>query len=184
MKKHVFGRHFKRDTNERKALFKNLMNELVLHERIRTTEEKARAIRGQVERLVTKAKRKKELSRQFLQPFLSSMAVEKVIADLAPRFADRPGGYTRVLKLGSRFSDNADMAVIEWVERPVKAEIVSTPVVKGIPLRPDTAKATSGKQSSTGQAKLEKKEAVVAVEQKATKMPEKKAGKSFKARKK
>src|SRR5690349_6198927 len=130
MKKKVYGRQFKRDANERKALFKNLMNELVLHERIQTTTEKAKAIRGQLEKLVTKAKRRKELSRQFLQPYFSSSAVEKVIFDIAPRFADRPGGYTRILKLGSRFSDNASMAVIEWVERPVKAEIVSAPVVK------------------------------------------------------
>lgn len=127
MKKHVFGRHFKRDANERKALFKGLMNELVMHERIQTTEHKAKAIRGKVEKLVTKAKVRKDASRQYLQPYFSSEAVEKVLRDLAPRFADRPGGYTRIVKIGRRFSDNAAMALIEWVEKPVQVEII-TPI--------------------------------------------------------
>lgn len=151
MKKHVFGRHFKRDTNERKALFKGLMNELVLHERITTTEEKAKAIRGQVEKLVTKAKRRHEESRQFLQPYFSAVAVEKVIKELALRFADRPGGYTRIIKTGKRFSDNASMAIIEWVEKAVPVEIIT----------PKDEKATKGKsetqEASIATTKKEKK---------------------------
>lgn len=121
MKKKVFGRQFKRDTNERKALFKGLMSDLVMLESIKTTLPKAKAIKGQVEKLVTKAKVRGVASRQFISPYLSAKAADKVIVDLSVRFADRPGGYTRIVKLGSRFSDNADMAIIEWVEKVSEA---------------------------------------------------------------
>jgi large subunit ribosomal protein L17 len=117
MRKRVFGRHLKRDTNERKALFKNLMTELVLHEKISTTEEKAKSIRGQVEKLITKAKRKGQASEYLLQPYVSSEAVKKIISELAIRFATRPGGYTRIIKLGNRFNDNASMVIIELVDK-------------------------------------------------------------------
>ncbi|HSW88967.1 MAG TPA: 50S ribosomal protein L17 [Candidatus Saccharimonadales bacterium] len=124
MRKRVFGRHLKRDTNERKALFKNLMTELILRERITTTEEKAKSVRGKVEKLITKAKKKGPQSEYLLQPYLSADAVKKMIADVSVRFADRPGGYTRIIKLGNRFNDNASMAVIELVDR--KEEVVNT----------------------------------------------------------
>lgn len=117
MRKQVFGRKFKRDANERKALIKGLMNDLVLKETLKTTEEKAKSIKGQVEKLVTKAKIKGDAARTLLQPYLTPKAIEKVIKELAPRFAGRPGGYTRIVKLGERFGDNASMAVIEWVEK-------------------------------------------------------------------
>lgn len=125
MKKHVFGRQFNRDTNERKALFKGLVNALVMEESITTTEAKARAIRGQVEKLITKAKNRKEESKKFLQPWLQANALEKVMSDLSVRFADRPGGYTRIVKLGERFGDNASMAVIEFVEKREKVQIIA-----------------------------------------------------------
>ncbi|HSW97212.1 MAG TPA: 50S ribosomal protein L17 [Candidatus Saccharimonadales bacterium] len=128
MRKRVFGRHLKRDTNERKALFKNLMTELILRERITTTEEKAKSVRGKVEKLITKAKKKGQQSEYLLQPYLSADAVKKMIAELSSRFADRPGGYTRIIKLGNRVNDNASMAVIELVDR--KEEVVNT-FVKG-----------------------------------------------------
>jgi len=131
MRKHVFGRQLKRDANERKALFKGLITSLVMRETITTTEAKAKAIKGQTEKLITKAKKRQQEARPFIQPFVSAEAVEKIISNLAPRFADRPGGYTRIVKLGNRFSDNAAMAVIELVDKSVKAEIVSEPVVKG-----------------------------------------------------
>lgn len=123
MRKRVFGRHLKRDTNERKALFKNLMTELILRERITTTEEKAKSIRGKVEKLITKAKNKGAQSEYLLQPYLSAEAVKKMISELGTRFASRPGGYIRIVKLGNRFNDNASMAVIELVDR--KEEVVN-----------------------------------------------------------
>jgi len=117
MKKRVFGRRFNRDTNERKALFKGLMSSIVLHESIQTTEEKAKAIKGKLEKLITKAKKYGGKAERFLQPYLSSDAVKKMITDIAPRFATRPGGYTRIVKFSKRFGDNAAMAVIEFVDK-------------------------------------------------------------------
>lgn len=117
MRKHVFGRQLSRDTNERKALFRNLMSELVLHERIQTTEQKAKAIKGNVEKLVTKAKKNGPTARVLISPYLTADATEKMLAQIAPRFADRPGGYTRIMRLDRRLQDNATMVIMEWVER-------------------------------------------------------------------
>ncbi len=117
MKKHVFGRQLSRDINERKALFRGLINSLVMQESIQTTEAKAKAIRGEVEKIITKAKRKGDSAKSLLQPWLPKDALEKVMKDLAVRFASRPGGYTRIITLGERFGDNATMAVIEFVEK-------------------------------------------------------------------
>src|SRR5258708_7429140 len=100
MKKNVFGRKLKRDTNERKALFKNLLTSLVLHERIKTT-----------------AKKGEQRAYQNLAPQINHDAVIKLINEIAPRFATRQGGYTRIIKTGRRISDNAPMAILEWTER-------------------------------------------------------------------
>ena len=117
MRKNVFGRHFKSDANERKALFKGLMSSLVLEERIKTTEEKGKAIKGGVEKLVTKAKKGGTHVETMLSPHLNSEAIKKMMQDIAPRFADRPGGYTRIIRIDRRFSDNASMVLVEWVEK-------------------------------------------------------------------
>jgi len=130
MRKHYFGRQLSRDTNERKALFKGLLNSLVLHESIRTTHAKAKSIKADADKLVTKAKVRGEQSRQYIQAVVSQEAVTKLINDLAPRFATRTGGYTRIIKLGNRLGDNAPMVIIEWVEKTVKAEVIASKVVK------------------------------------------------------
>jgi large subunit ribosomal protein L17 len=119
MRKNYFGRQLKRDANERKALFKGLMTQLVMHERIQTTEQKAKAIKGSVEKLVTKAKIKGAAAQPLLLAYLHKDAVDKMINDVAPRFVNRPGGYTRILRIGRRFQDDASSVIIEWVERPV-----------------------------------------------------------------
>ena len=116
MRKSYFGRQLKRDTNERKALFKNLIRSLVIHERIETTTAKAKAIRSQTEKLVTKAKRNSDNATYFLQPYLSGVALDKMVTDIAPRFVDRQGGYVRIIKTGNRLKDNAEMSIIEWVD--------------------------------------------------------------------
>lgn len=116
MKKNTFGRQFKRDHNERKALFNGLMNQLILHERIQTTEQKAKAIKGSVEKLVTKAKIKGMQAVPQLLPHLSEEAVKKLVNDISPRFKNRPGGYTRLIRLGQRFGDNASVVIMEWTE--------------------------------------------------------------------
>lgn len=116
MRKNLYGRQFKRDINERKALFKGLVSALVIHESIKTTEEKAKAIRGLAEKLVTKSRKEKFQANRLLQPYLTDPALKKMLSDIGPRFAKRPGGYTRIIKQQNRFSDNASMATIEWVE--------------------------------------------------------------------
>ncbi len=123
MKKNVFGRKFKRDVNERKALFKSLMSSLVLRERIKTTEAKAKSIRADVDKLITTAKKNQDNARRFLAKSLSPDALEKLIIKVAPRFKDRQGGYTRIIRLGKRVSDHAQMVVMEWVEKEVIVEI-------------------------------------------------------------
>ncbi|MBI2033054.1 MAG: 50S ribosomal protein L17 [Candidatus Levybacteria bacterium] len=116
MKKNVFGRKFKRDVNERKALFKGLMSQLVLHGRIRTTEPKAKAIRSSADKLITKARKNKLLAKKLLSVDLIPAAVDKLLNDVVKRFNGRSGGYTRLIKLGKRFNDNAEMVIMEWVE--------------------------------------------------------------------
>lgn len=116
MKKKVYGRQFKRDINERKALFKGLLSSLVLKERIQTTQEKAKAIKGQAEKLVTRVKKNRQPF-SSLQKYLTPPAVQKLALDIAPRFTNRNGGYTRIMRLGRRLKDNASMVFIEWVEK-------------------------------------------------------------------
>ena len=115
MRKNVFGRQFSRDTNQRKALFKSLISSLILDESIKTTLEKAKAIKGDVDKIVNKAKKgDNTLKVQLLQRSLGAEAMNKVIKDLAPRLSGRTSGYTRITKLGRRFSDNAPMVLMEW----------------------------------------------------------------------
>lgn len=116
MRKQVFGRHLKRDINERKALFKGLMSSLVMYEKIQTTEQKAKAIRAKTDKLVTAAKKGGLQATSLLQPYLTSVAVKKLMTDITPRFADRQGGYTRIIRIGRRFNDDATMVQMEWVE--------------------------------------------------------------------
>ena len=126
MKKHVYGRKFKRDANERKALFKNLLTSLVLEERIKTTEAKAKAIKAAADKLITKVK-KGEMADKLLHADVNQDAVKKLIADIAPRFAKRAGGYTRIIKIGKRrVADNAEMVYIEWTEQSSKSKVQSS----------------------------------------------------------
>lgn len=159
------GRHLKRSSSHRRALYRNLMTELFRHERIETTEAKARAVRPLAERVVTKARKArservvelakqrdvKKLSawfnakraeqliqladqqneealaqmagelalnarRQVLATLTDKAVAHKLVEEIAPRFDDRPGGYTRMFKLGMRRGDSAPVAVLELVE--------------------------------------------------------------------
>ena len=126
MRHRVAGRHLGRDTAHRTALRRNLMTELVSHGRITTTKAKALAIRGDAERLVTLAKRgraKRQSEAHDVQErrmaaavLFDPEAVKKLFDELAPRFAERPGGYTRMLKLGPRLGDGAEMVILEFVD--------------------------------------------------------------------
>jgi large subunit ribosomal protein L17 len=136
MRKKIFGRQLKRDANERKALFKSLMSSLVIHGRIKTTEAKAKAIKGQIEKLVTRAKKGESIANS-LQLYLSPDSVKKIIKEVAPQFYNRPGGYTRIVKLGNRFSDNAAVVILEWVEQIAGAKPVEEKSTKAKPQAED-----------------------------------------------
>ena len=107
-----------RDSAHRKALLANLCKEVIQHERIKTTQAKAKAVKPEVEQLITLAKRGDLHARRQALATLAQdkFAVHKLFQELAPRYAERPGGYTRILKLGPRHGDNAPMARIEFVE--------------------------------------------------------------------
>lgn len=115
MRKNVFGRRFKRNVGQRKALFKSLMSSLVLDEKIRTTEAKAKSIKSDIEKLVTKAKKRVDAER-FLSGKLTQPAIDKMMGRIAPQFAQRPGGYTRIVRLGRRTTDSAAEVIMEWTE--------------------------------------------------------------------
>jgi len=149
MRHHNAGRKFDRNTTSRRAMFRNLTANLVLNERIETTDAKAKELRRVAERLITKARRLGEASytpfeklsaadkarrlatKRLISAFLPRWGtktevggtetkkvdlVEKVLIDLAKRFEGRPGGYTRIIKLGQRRGDNAPLVYIEFVE--------------------------------------------------------------------
>lgn len=152
MRKRIFGRRLKRDKNARRALFRSLMRAFFLHGRIQTTEAKAKAIKGRLEKFVTKAKRRGETARGELLKSFDKDIVDKLITEIAPRFESRPGGYTRFVKLGGRVKDNASMVLLEWVEGDIK----------------DTFKEAKG-VSNVVLSKTKKLEAVVDKEKEATK---------------
>jgi large subunit ribosomal protein L17 len=106
-----------RDSAHRKALLMNLSKEIIEHERVKTTAPKAKAVKPEIERLITLAKRGDLHARRQALSTLSQdkFAVHKLFEDLAPRYAERPGGYTRILKLGPRRSDSTEMVFIELV---------------------------------------------------------------------
>ena len=160
MRKRIFGRRLRRDANERKALFKGLMSALVLEEGIKTTEAKAKAIRGGVEKLVTKARSGSTAARSILERHLTPPAIEKMISDLALRFANRPGGYTRTVKLGYRVADNAPMVLIEWVERGdqnAKIKDQKGETIKSLPAGRQGLNAPKSQKTTKKEAKADKK---------------------------
>lgn len=138
MRKNIFGRQLKRDKNERKALFKSLLTSLVLYERIRTSEAKAKAIKADADKLITKAKKGGLHAYRLLEPDLANSAVKKLLTTIAPRFANRQGGYTRIIRVGSRLKDNSPEVILEWTEI---ASSASTPVTEKQPKTKKEVKA-------------------------------------------
>jgi large subunit ribosomal protein L17 len=119
------GRKFNRNSSHRKAMFKNMSASLFEHELIRTTLPKAKELRGKAEPLITLAKNDTVANRRLAFARLRDRdVVTKLFEELGPRYKDRPGGYLRVLKCGFRPGDNAPMAIVELVDRPVEAEVV------------------------------------------------------------
>ena len=125
MRHHLSGRQLSRNSTHRHALLRNMSVSLLRHETIRTTLPKAKELRRVVEPLITLGKTDKDANRRLAFSRLRDVAiVEKLFVDLGPRFKTRPGGYTRILKMGFRPGDNAPMAFVELVERTQSEEAV------------------------------------------------------------
>ncbi|HKZ43943.1 MAG TPA: 50S ribosomal protein L17 [Anaerolineales bacterium] len=124
MRHQIAGKKLNRSKGARNALRRNLINQLFTHERIQTTEAKASAIRAEAEKMITtarnsidKSESEKVAARRLIASKVSNHAiVNKLFDEIAPRFVGRPGGYTRVMKLGPRLGDAAKMVLLELVE--------------------------------------------------------------------
>jgi large subunit ribosomal protein L17 len=111
------GKKLGRDSAHRKALYSNLAGALIEHGRIKTTQAKAKAVKPFAEQMITLGKRGDLHARRLaLAELRSQDVVHQLFADVAPRFADRPGGYTRIVKLGPRLGDAAEMVYLELVD--------------------------------------------------------------------
>lgn len=109
--------HLGRKSGHRKSMLANMASSLILHKRIETTTAKAKALRMYIEPLITKSKDDSTHSRRTVFSYLKQKeAITELFRVIAPKIADRPGGYTRILKLGFRLGDAADMAMIEFVD--------------------------------------------------------------------
>lgn len=109
--------HLGRKSADRKAMMSNMASSLILHKRITTSAAKARALRSYVEPILTKSKEDSTNSRRVVFSYLENKsAVSELFREVAPKIANRPGGYTRILKLGNRLGDAADMCLIELVD--------------------------------------------------------------------
>lgn len=138
MRKNVFGRKLKRTKNQRQALFKGLMSSLVMYGKIKTTEAKAKSIKGEVDKLVTRARKEGALARKLLEPHLTATAIEKFISEVVPSFKGRNSGFTKTARLGHRVKDNSSMIFMTWTDEVVaveKEKIKKAPVKKTVSVK-------------------------------------------------
>lgn len=134
--------HLGRQKGHRKALLTNMAVSLIQHKRINTTLAKAKALRLFVEPLITKAKTDSSHSRRVVFSYLQKKeAIQELFGDIATKVADRPGGYTRIIKTGTRLGDNADMCLIELVD--YNENLLTTIAPKKKSRRRSTKKATT-----------------------------------------
>ena len=161
MRHRVQGRKLGRTTAHRKALFRNQLTSLFTHERIITTVAKAKELRPQAERMVTLARTGSLADRRMiLRTVPNKEVVRKLFDDIAPRFADRAGGYTRIMRLGRRRGDNAELAIIEFIDfQPAKHEPAAE--AKEKPSLMDRAKGMfgGGAKADKGEAEADEPEA-------------------------
>jgi large subunit ribosomal protein L17 len=122
MRHNVGGRKLGRTTAHRKALFRNQLSALIEHEQVKTTLAKAKELRRMAERVVTQGKLDSVHARRRVRRWLPDRRqVSKLFEEIGPRFAERPGGYLRIVKLGPRKGDGAEMALLEFVEKSDEA---------------------------------------------------------------
>ncbi len=133
MKHKIKGKKLNRTSSHRKALFKNMAQAIIKHEQIITTLPKAKTMKPIIDKLITLAKKDSLHSRrQAFAKLRDNKMVTKLFEILASRYADRKGGYTRVLKAGYRYGDSAEMAVIELVDRDEAARGIDSGPVQSI----------------------------------------------------
>ena len=156
------SKNFRRSYNHKKAMIRNLVYSLVDHGRIKTTLTKAKELRRHAERAVTIGKRGGLNSvRLLLKKYPNKKIVFNVVDNLSQKFKDRSGGYTRIIKLGKRFGDNAEMAFIEWVDYlgvsklgKKEEKVVDKKQAKGEEEQEEKAKKGSTKKNKSRKAKL------------------------------
>ena len=160
--------HLGRTSSHRKAMLANMASSLILHKRITTTTAKAKALRTFVEPLITKSKEDSTHSRRMVFSYLKDKeAVAELFREVSPKVAERPGGYTRILKIGNRIGDNADMCILELVdynENMLKGEVAKAKTTRR--KRPTkkktedvTENVTAAKTAKTKSKKSEEKAA-------------------------
>ena len=126
MRNRLIGRRLNRPTDERRAMLRNMMGSLLRYEKITTTEARAKELRRHIERLITTAKRGDLHARRVaLARLPDPPAVAKLFEMIAPRFAERPGGYTRITRVGLRKGDGALLAQIELLDSPIEEAAAS-----------------------------------------------------------
>ena len=159
------GRKFGRTSAHRKALFRNLVEALIQRERISTTLAKAKELRGKVEKTITLGKKGTlHARRQAFKLAPQKETIQKVFGALAERYAKRPGGYTRIIKIGPRRGDNAPMAYIELVDREGEApapqkgkDVAKKEAHKNTPKKETEPKATEKKATEKKETQKEPK---------------------------
>jgi large subunit ribosomal protein L17 len=151
MKHRVAGRRLDRTTEHRTAMFRNMVTSLITHERIVTTTPKAKELKRIADKIITLAKKGGTHARRLaFKDVRDPSALAKLFETLAPRFAARPGGYTRIIRVANRAGDNAEMAVIELVEK--------TPAAPEAEKAGEGEKKTKAKGKKTEAAKAEAQE--------------------------
>ena len=152
--------HLGRQAGHRKAMLSNMASSLILHKRIETTVAKAKAVRQFVEPLVTRAKEDTTHSRRVVFSYLKQKeAVTELFRTIAPKIAERPGGYTRILKTGFRLGDGADMCIIEFVDfnEAYTTGVAPTAAAPAVEAKPKTRR--SRKKTEEGEEKKTTKSA-------------------------
>ncbi|GFE61551.1 50S ribosomal protein L17 [Geobacter sp. AOG2] len=136
------GRRLGRKTSHREAMFRNMVTSLLAHEKITTTDAKAKEIRSVAEKMITLGKRGDLHAQRLAASYIREKSVvTKLFSAIAPRYKDRPGGYTRIVKLGIRQGDTAPISLIELVEEEMKPKATPAKAPKAPSRKPAVAKA-------------------------------------------
>jgi large subunit ribosomal protein L17 len=163
MRHHLSGRQLSRNSSHRHAMLRNMSVSLLRHETIRTTLPKAKELRRVVEPLITLAKTDGDANRRLAFARLRDAdVVEKLFADLGPRFKARPGGYTRILRMMPRAGDSAPMALMQLVDGPAAATAEEAPAAKKKGARRTKKAEAAGTEAEAAPKRARKKKAAAA----------------------